>query len=48
MISPGADPSPTGIPLTGAVGIRKGWFLLSELPWKKQTSPSAPSTGEAG
>jgi len=26
--------------------VRKGWYLLSELLWEKQTSPSAPSTAE--
>jgi hypothetical protein len=32
--------------LAGNYEIRKGWYLLSELLWEKQTSPSAPSTSE--
>jgi hypothetical protein len=30
----------------GTYEIRKEWFLLSELLWEKQSSPSAPSTAE--
>ncbi|GAB4241243.1 MAG: hypothetical protein OHK0028_19660 [Deltaproteobacteria bacterium] len=32
--------------LAGSYEIRKEWFLLSELLWEKQTSPSSPSTVE--
>jgi hypothetical protein len=32
--------------LAGSYEIRKEWFLLSELLWEKQTSPSAPSSTE--
>lgn len=32
--------------VAGTYDLRKGWFLLSELLWEKQTSPSAPSTSE--
>ena len=32
--------------LAGSYEIRKEWYLLSELLWEKQTSPSAPSTAE--
>jgi len=30
----------------GSYEVRKEWYLLSELLWEKQTSPSAPSTAE--
>lgn len=32
--------------LAGSYEIRKEWYLLSELLWEKQTSPSAPSSSE--
>lgn len=32
--------------LAGSWEIRKEWYLLSELLWEKQTSPSATSTAE--
>lgn len=32
--------------LAGSWEVRKEWYLLSELLWEKQTSPSAPSTAE--
>jgi hypothetical protein len=32
--------------VAGTYEIRKDWYLLSELLWEKQTSPSAPSTSE--
>ena len=32
--------------VAGIHGIRKEWYLLSELLWEKQTSPSAPSGTE--
>lgn len=32
--------------IAGNDEIRKEWYLLSELLWEKQTSPSAPSTSE--
>ncbi|MGZ9197175.1 MAG: hypothetical protein ACXW4I_12210 [Candidatus Deferrimicrobiaceae bacterium] len=32
--------------VAGKYEIRKEWYLLSELLWEKQTSPSAPSTSE--
>ena len=32
--------------LAGSYEIRKEWYLLSELLWKKQTSPSASATSE--
>jgi hypothetical protein len=32
--------------VAGSWEIRKEWYLLSELLWEKQTSPSVPSTAE--
>jgi hypothetical protein len=32
--------------LAGSWEVRKEWYLLSELLWEKQTSPSGPSSGE--
>ena len=32
--------------VAGSYEIRKEWYLLSELLWEKQTSPSAPSASE--
>jgi len=38
--------TPLRASLAGSYEIRKEWYLLSELLWEKQTSPSAPSSSE--